>query len=320
MIQRTRTTLLLASLVLSALPGAAWAQPAPAALEEVLTLNREAMEHYAQLDVDGAKQSLETALARSIAAGAPAALIARTHLNLGIVYLGGMGDRARSLDELRQALRADPTITLDPLTSTPEIAGMFMLARGSLAATPPAAPQGASQGTAAPAPAPAPAPGPSLLRHTAARQQLGQTPVPVYVEVAPFLRVGAVELQYRGRGMQRFSKVRMRRLGNGYAGYIPCMAVFQPRVDYVIQVLDADGRPVTSAGTQQQPIAVPVVTTRTAPAPSLPRLPAPEMCVDTEECPPGMDECHSGPTCGNNRCEGDETSSCAADCFGARGR
>jgi hypothetical protein len=296
-------------------PGLAPAQPAPAVLEEVLTLNREAMEKYAQLDLDAARQSLETALSRGQRGGAPGSVLARTHINLGIVMLGGLGDRARGLEEFRQALRADPTVQLDPLTSTPEISSVFQLARQSIGAPQPAAPPAGAGG---PGPVAAPA-GPQLLRHSPPRQQLTQTPIPIYTEVAPFLRVGAVELHYRGRGMSRWEKVRMRRLGAGYAGYIPCLAVFQPHVDYAILVLDPAGQPVTAAGSPQQPIAVPVVTTRTGPAPSLPRLPAPEVCGDAE-CPPGLEGCHAGPTCGNRRCEGEETSTCAADCFGARGR
>ena len=58
----------------------------------------------------------------------------------------------------------------------------------------------------------------------------------------------------------------------------------------------------------------------TIPAASLPGLPAPEACVDMDECPPNMEGCHAGPTCGNRRCEGNETSSCEADCFGTRRR
>lgn len=310
---RLSTAALLALLLpLGARP--APAQPAAGALDEVLTLNRQGLEKYAQLDVDAARQALENALARGQALGAPAALMARTHLNLGVVALGGLGDRGRGLNEFRLALQADPSVQLDPLTSTPEIASVFLLARQSLSAAPPAAVRPA----AAPA-APAPA-GPQLVRHTPPRQQLSQTPVPIYVEVAPFLRVGSVELYYRGRGMTRFEHVRMRHLGSGWAAYIPCLAVFQPGVDYSILVQDPDGHPVTSVGTPQQPVRVPVVTTRTGPAASLPGLPAPEACVDMDECPPNMEGCHAGPTCGNRRCEGDETSSCEADCFGTRRR
>lgn len=254
---------------------------------------------------------LENALVRGRAVGAPASLMARTHVNLGVVVLGGLGDRARALDEFRLALQADSSIQLDPLTSTPEIAAVFQLARQALsAAPPPRAPSAAPPAPAAPS-------GPQLVRHVPPRQQLAQTPVPIYLEVAPFLRVGSVDLYYRGRGMTRVERTRMRRLGNGWAAYIPCLAVFQPGVDYTILVTDPAGQPVTSVGNPQRPVGVPVVATRSAPPPSLPGLPPPEECTDTDECPPNMEGCHSGPTCGNGRCEGEETSSCAVDCFGA---
>ncbi len=116
--------------------------------------------------------------------------------------------------------------------------------------------------------------------------------------------------------MTRLEHLPMRRLGNGWAAYIPCLAVFQPGVDYSILVTDPDGQPVTSVGNPQQPVTVAIVGTRTAAPPSLPGISPPEECTDTDECPPNMEGCHAGPTCGNRRCEGEETSTCAADCFG----
>jgi hypothetical protein len=280
-----------------------------AAQQALVAQNRTGMEAYSRLDVDEAKRVLEAALQQAQTAGITGAPLARTHMNLGVVFIGGLGDSARALEQFRRALQLDATIELDPVTSTPEIQSLFRLARQSMSAPGQARPAGP---TAPPAPAPA---APSLIRHAPAREQMGQTPTPVFVEVAPFVRVGRVDLYYRGRGMRQFERRGMRRLGNGWAGYIPCMAAFEPRVDYYVVVQDPDRRPIASAGTAEAPIGVPIVRRRSAPSASLPRLPAPEMCSESE-CPPGLEGCHNGPTCGNRRCEGDETTSCELDCFG----
>lgn len=307
-----RRSLNLVVAVLAALvaAGDSVAQDAPAAsapLQALVSQNRAAMEAYAQLDLDRARGLLETALQQAETAGVTGAPVARTRMNLGVVFAGGLGDNARGVEQFQRAIQIDPGVELDPVTSTPEIIALFRLARQTARPATPIVQQ--------PPPQP-PTPAMSLIRHAPAREQLAETPVPVFLEVAPFVRVARVDLFYRGRGMNRYERVSMRHLGSGWATYIPCMASFEPRVDYYVLVQDEGRRTIASAGTPQQPISVPIVRRRNGAAASLPRLPAPEECSDDNECPPGFEGCQSGPTCGNRRCEGSETETCELDCYG----
>lgn len=256
------------------------------ALQQVLDLNRQAMEAYTNLEVEQAMTLLNQArevAQRGRVTGAP---LARTLMNLGVVSIGGMGDNGRGLDYFVQALRADPNVQLDPLTSTPDIQTTFALARaragaggGAQIETPPDT-SGGGTGAA-----------PGNLTHQPIPEQLTQTAVPVFVEVPG--RPAHVYLYYRGHGMREFSRVEMQRMAGGYGYEIPCTDVFEPEVSYYIVVFGSDGSPLGFSGSQSAPITVPIVSSRTQPAPALPGRAPPDQCVEAE-CPPGMEHCQRG--------------------------
>jgi hypothetical protein len=55
-------------------------------------------------------------------------LLAQTNLNLGIVYVGGLSDNDGGVKFFMDALCADPSVQLDPLTSTPDVQSVFQVA------------------------------------------------------------------------------------------------------------------------------------------------------------------------------------------------
>ncbi len=128
------------------------------------------------------------------------------------------------------------------------------------------------------------------INHVPPRQQLENTPIPIYVEVAPNIRVGHAYLFYKGLGMPDFSRLEMGTVGAGYGARVPC-PVFPPQVQYYIVVTDDTSAPVGFAGTPQQPLTVAVVTRRTEPPPAFPGRAPEATCSD--ECPPYMrsEEC-----------------------------
>src|SRR5689334_18900822 len=95
------------------------------AQQAVEELNRQAMEAYNALDINKAGSMLEQALQVAGQGGVYPPLVARTNLNLGIVYVGGMGDQNNGFNYFLQALCIDSSVQLDPLTSTPEIVTVF---------------------------------------------------------------------------------------------------------------------------------------------------------------------------------------------------
>jgi hypothetical protein len=164
----------------------------------------------------------------------------------------------------------------------------------------------------------------NLIAHVPPAEQLQQTPVPIYLEVAPFIQVGHVYIFFKGLGMADFERVEAARVGNGFGAEIQCMAAFPPQVSYYIAVTDPGNNPIAFAGSPGQPIVVPIVTTRSQPPPALPGRPSPPTCG--EDCPPGLPGCQPGgggaqfgARCGDASCQGDEEITCPADCVAGGG-
>jgi hypothetical protein len=108
------------------------------------------MEAYNGMDIEKAGSMLEEALRVSHEAGVMGPLLAQTNMNLGIVYVGGLSDNDSGVRYFMDALCADPSAQLDPLTSTPDIQSVFQVAGQRLQQTgcqggPPIAPGAAAQ-------------------------------------------------------------------------------------------------------------------------------------------------------------------------------
>lgn len=291
----------------AALLGLASSASAQRPLQQVLDLNRQGMEAYNNLEIDTAVAKLEEAIRAAQRGNVTGAPLARTFLNMGIVQVGGLTDNASGLQYFTQALQVDPNIQLDPLTSTPDIQTVFNLARQRAGAG--GRPGGGQTGggqtgggqtgggqtgggqTGGGGARPPPSSAGGDIPHTPVPEQLSQTAVPVFLEVPAEADVANVYLYYKSQGMREFRRVEMARMTGGYGFEIPCTDVFEPEVTYYIVVFAPDGSPVGSAGTQRQPVRVPIVTTRTQAEPSLPGRAAPQQCSSDEECPPGMAGC-----------------------------
>jgi hypothetical protein len=109
---------------LASVPAAAQ-QPAE---QTVLDLNHNAMEAYNGMDINKAGSMLEEALRVATQGGVSAPLLAQTNMNLAIVYIGGLSDNDSGVRYFSDALCADQSAQLDPLTSTPDIQSVFQVA------------------------------------------------------------------------------------------------------------------------------------------------------------------------------------------------
>ena len=301
------------------------------ALQQVLDLNRQAMDAYTNLEIEQARSLLDQALQvaqRSRLRGAP---LVRTYVNLGIVMVGGFQDMTAGIDYFSKALQIDPNAQLDITLSTPEVRQAFLLAKARV--------QGSGGGSAPPPPPPPPPPGggdegpattggggPGNIPHEPVAEQLQQTAVPVFVEVPAEAPVARMYVYYRGHGMRDFKRLEMKRMTGGFGVEIPCGDVYPPKMEYYIVAFGSDGSPLGFAGTKDAPLVVPIVTRRTQPPPALPGKAPPQTCSLDQECPPGMpgcsrgrggkgmgetcsssSECREGLVCDDNLCvEGDE--------------
>jgi hypothetical protein len=97
--------------------------------EDVVTkLNGDALDAFNALDINKAGAMLEEALRVSAQGGVSPQLVARTNMNMGIIYVSGLSDHEGALPFFLAAVCTDPAIELDPLTSTPEVPSVYAVA------------------------------------------------------------------------------------------------------------------------------------------------------------------------------------------------
>jgi hypothetical protein len=106
------------------------AQVRQAALARIKILNKKAMDEYDGLEFEAAKKILLEAIgvAESASVGKGPELV-QTYMNLGIVYGAGISDRLNAVKYFTEAVKADPTVTLDAARSTPILEEMFKSAK-----------------------------------------------------------------------------------------------------------------------------------------------------------------------------------------------
>jgi hypothetical protein len=291
-----------------ALATAAFASTARAQnAEEIVTkLNGDALEAFNALDINKAGAMLEEALRVSAQGGVSPQLVARTNMNMGIIYVSGLSDHEGALPFFLAAVCTDPAIQLDPLTSTPEVQSVYAVALQKAQGG--GCPQGASGGGAATPNVPIapvrPPPDQAIIHHSPL-EQLVQTPLPLYAEVHALAGAKKIFIFYKGQGMEQWKRVPMYQYQSGFAYQISCNDVWEPKVAYYIEAQDAAGAVVGVAGSAAQPIEVPVVTARTQAEPALPGAQSPSSCV-ASECPPGVKGCKkSGTAAIADACESD---------------
>ncbi len=292
-----RLPLLLAGVLLLS-PALAHAQQADSRARSMI---RQAMEDYQNLEIDGALNRLRLALNACGARNCTPAMLARVHIAIGVVAVGGQNDAAAGSNEFAQALQLDPNAEPDAMLVTPEITAAFNQARsragggtgGTTGGTTGRTTGGTTGGTTGATTGftpPRPRAAVSLL-HTPIPEQLENTPVPVYVEAPAGLGATRYVVHFRGLGSTAWTDLPLDHVANGFGAEIPCGQVIRPSLDYYVTATDDAGAALANASTAEAPTHINVVGARTQPAPALPGRMPPEQCG--EDCPPGM----TGPQC-----------------------
>lgn len=108
-------------------------------------------------------------------------------------------------------------------------------------------------------------------------QRVG-TPLPIYAEYDG--RVSRVVVRYRPPGDDEWKRLVLRKMGNGWAGVIPCDAMDEGLLRYYIQGLDEDEMPVAASGDKNHPYKVTIQPEIEGVSPHLPGRHAPRPCTD----------------------------------------
>lgn len=124
--------------------------------------------------------------------------------------------------------------------------------------------------------------------HTPASEQAANHAVPIYVEYNGSGRLSRVVVKYQSGSASGFTSLTLVKRGSGWAGVIPCSGVQLGTLRYYVQGFDAEGSPAALSGDPKRPYTVPIKSSITGPAPTLPGE-APPTCDETAAPEPEPD-------------------------------
>jgi hypothetical protein len=232
---------------------------------------------YLSANFTEAEKKLRQAITMCGTTGCIPMVLGRLHRDLGVVLIAGQSRHEEGKQELAEAIRADPDVTLEKDLTTPEIDQIFKaLKAGGL--PPPKATVGAG----------------GEMIHSPPSEQRTLTAVPIYVELPDGVNAAKVIARYKPYGTPDWKTLELHRMGNGYGGEVPCMDVGSTTGDFVYYVLatDAAGEVVGTSGTRAAPNKVVIKNEPVSgEPPHLPGRPPPSRCREAGDCPPGMPGC-----------------------------
>jgi hypothetical protein len=232
---------------------------------------------YFATHFDTAVHRLEHALALCGKSNCSPKARAQVERDLGVVYVVGLHQSAKGVASFKQAVADDPTIQLDPAFVTPEVTAAFAAAKG----------QGGS-----------PEGGATGLQLSRVTEQRVKHPVPIYVSLGIGTDASEVRLYFKRDDQDHYRSVRMKHVGDGYGGLIPCdMVQHTGTIDFFVRALQQD-QPVAHVGSDDQPKKVDIVEELDEGSPHWPGHDAPERCGGEEQTACQSDsDCSGGQHC-----------------------
>jgi hypothetical protein len=236
----------------------------PGALAKVKELNKKALEAYENLDPDEARKALMQALEVCATEGLNKhPLKATTHMNLGVILVGGFKQRESALRQFGRALEIEPGIKIPKRLTNPEIQAAFDAAAKEAGVGSKPEPAAETAGAADP-PAPAePTAAPSRdgppenikgIHHEPVGDAVPGKAVPIKAAVEAALGSERVVLAYRAEGASDFLTRDMDLDESGwYVARIPEPATSGKSVAYYIEARGRGGQPLASNGSSGEP-------------------------------------------------------------------
>lgn len=248
--------------------GAVLAQPLAASAQardaEAQGLARSAMDvDYLALDFAAAERKLNQALKLCANKACSPAVQAKIHVSLGIVQ-GGQGKNDEAKASFVAGIGIDPTVEIDQDLATPELNALFEEAKAEVFGELEIEEEVVLE----------------EIAHTPPAEQALHTPLPIFVMVPDDIGANRVQLRYRAPGASDYKAMSLPKLEIGYGGDVPCGELKdEGTLFYYVQVLDATGAVVMTAGTRAQPFRVRIRENIQGDPPHLPGQPPPEACV-----------------------------------------
>ncbi|MBX3207941.1 MAG: hypothetical protein KF764_23040 [Labilithrix sp.] len=249
-------------------------------------LQKKAMEEdYLATEFTKAAEKLEKAIGQCGTDKCSAQLRSRLKRDLGVVQIGGGIDKEKGIASFVEAIKLDPTVTLDPDIKTKDLEQAFADAK-KRAASGGGAPANGGGAT------PAGGQPEGDFAHTPAAEQQVRTPIPVYVEYGGEEQLTKVIARYKGFGMTEWKTTELKKMGDkGWGGLLPCADVQQGTTQYYLQGFDANNDPIATGGDRNNPYRVTITTEKPEESPHLPNASPPTQCADTGDCPPNFPGC-----------------------------
>jgi hypothetical protein len=234
-------------------------------LDKIVELNKRALLAYDSLEMEAAKTLLRQALdiiKRDGLENHPTA--ARTHLHLGVVYIGGLKYPELGLAEFREALTIDPKIQIPKSLANPEVQAAFEEALwwetspGGAGKRLPF-PTGQEPGAL---PAAEAGPGADRINHPAVTRSQQGAAIEIKAQVAPGMGAAKVVLAYMAQDASDFLAREMSPIATmpgWYREAIPAEATRGAWVAYYIEAQDAEDQPLVRAGTPESPYQITLV-------------------------------------------------------------
>ncbi|MDI1444436.1 hypothetical protein [Polyangium sp. 6x1] len=296
LVHRALLALAFGSPLFCALPAHA-AAPKDAQAEKAIT---QAMDvDYLETKFDQAEKRLRTAIDACGADKCTPSVKARALVALGVVLAGGKKQLEDAREVFVEALTLDKAAKPDEDMSSGEVKYAYEQARKQLKLDGAPGPSAGGQ----------PAPSGQGMTHAAPTEQRVDTPLPLYVRLAPELQKDAkkVTVTYLAPGASDWKTLVMKKVGEfGFGINVPCTDVTkQGKLDYYITVTDAEGAIVTGAGSRAQPLSTAIKARIEGDPPSWPGFAPPELCVKVESGPKQClddNQCNAGYSCVSGEC------------------
>jgi hypothetical protein len=228
----------------------------------VAALNIKAMEKYDDYDFEGAKQTLEDALALSKRVGCSSNLVtAKTYLYLGVVEVGGLKDYQAGKKAWFKAFALFPEIKVPRRIATPRLMRYFKASRAafkaaggvSAVARPGGRPSPGRPGTRA-RPAPRPKGPPQGLEHTPLSEAEQTKDLEISCRVADAFDAGRVVVFYKPAYAATYRKQAATKKGKWtWTAVVPGKEVRGKQMRYYIVVWNKAGKPVSASGNAASP-------------------------------------------------------------------